>query len=214
MRAAERGAVRRRYRRAGADDEIAAAGVVRVGPDGGVAADINAVIGRNKDFAIGGDVALDGDRPGQCGLLVDVLRERAAQEGAPVAVVCGKLEAEIAELPEQERAEFLEGLGLGESGLSRVIREGYDLLRLVTFFTAGPKEVHAWTTHTGTRAPQAAGEIHSDFEAGFIRAEVIPFADLDRLGTEAAVRGAGLLRIEGRDYVVSDGDILFIRFNV
>ena len=145
---------------------------------------------------------------------VEAVRTIAAKEGAKVVVVSAAVEAEIAELPEQERAEFLEGLGLGESGLSRVIREGYDLLRLVTFFTAGPKEVHAWTTHTGTRAPQAAGEIHSDFEAGFIRAEVIPFADLDRLGTEAAVRGAGLLRIEGRDYVVSDGDILFIRFNV
>jgi ribosome-binding ATPase len=145
---------------------------------------------------------------------VQAVRDIAAKEGAKVVVVSAAVEAEIAELPEEERVHFLEGLGMKESGLTKVLHEGYDLLHLITFFTAGPKEVHAWTTHTGTRAPQAAGEIHTDFETGFIRAEVISFSDLDRLGTEAQVREAGLLRVEGRDYAVNDGDILFIRFNV
>jgi len=98
--------------------------------------------------------------------------------------------------------------------LSKVIREGYDLLHLITFFTAGPKETHAWTVKQGTTAPQAAGEIHSDFEKGFIRAEIIKYPDLDHLGTESAVRDAGLLHIEGRDYIIEDGDVMMVRFNV
>jgi len=142
------------------------------------------------------------------------VRKIAAVEGAKVVVVSAAVEAEIAELPEGDRAAFLADLGLGESGLTQVIHEGYELLRLITFFTVGPKEVHAWTTHRGTRAPQAAGEIHSDFERGFIRAEVIKYSDLDRLGSETAVRENGLLSIQGKEYVVADGDILFIRFAV
>lgn len=145
---------------------------------------------------------------------VDAVRAVAAREGAKVVVVSAAVEAEIAELPEDERSAFLEGLGLQESGLSKVIREGYDLLHLITFFTAGPKEVHAWTVKRGATAPEAAGEIHSDFEKGFIRAEIIKFADLDKLGSEVAVKEAGLLHIEGREYVIEDGDIMVVRFNV
>ena len=142
------------------------------------------------------------------------VREAAAKEGAMVAVISAAVEAEVSELPEQERAPFLDGLGLTESGLHQVIRKGYDLLHLITFFTAGPKEVHAWTVERGTSAPQAAGVIHTDFEKGFIRAEIMKFNDLDQLGSEAAVKERGLLHVEGREYVVEDGDIVFFRFNV
>jgi GTP-binding protein YchF len=145
---------------------------------------------------------------------VEAVRAIAAKEDARVVIVSAAVEAEIAELPAAERSEFLAGLGLQESGLSQVIREGYDLLKLITFFTSGPKEVHAWTLRRGSTAPQAAGEIHSDFEKGFIRAEIIKFADLDRLGTELAVREAGLLHIEGREYCIEDGDQMVVRFNV
>lgn len=145
---------------------------------------------------------------------VRTVREIASREEARVVVVSAAVEAEVAELPEQERMPFLEGLGLKESGLNKVIREGYELLHLVTFFTAGPKEVHAWTVERGTATPQAAGVIHSDFERGFIRAEIMSFGDLDRLGSEAAVKEKGLLRIEGREYVIQDGDVVFFRFNV
>lgn len=145
---------------------------------------------------------------------VEQVRMIAAKEGAKVAVISAAVEAEVAELPEAEHQHFLEGLGLRESGLNQVIREGYDLLHLITFFTAGPKEVHAWTVERGTAAPQAAGTIHSDFEQGFIRAEIMRFADLDRLGSEAAVKENGLMRVEGREYLVQDGDIAFFRFNV
>jgi len=142
------------------------------------------------------------------------VREIAAKEGALVAVISAAVEAEVAELPESEHHSFLEGLGLKESGLDQLIREGYDLLHLLTFFTAGPKEVHAWTVERGTLAPQAAGAIHSDFERGFIRAEVMKFPDLNRLGSESAVKENGLLFVEGREYLVEDGDIIFFRFNV
>lgn len=142
------------------------------------------------------------------------VRSVAAREDARVVVVSAAVEAEVAELPEEERSLFLEGLGLKESGLSKVIREGYDMLHLVTFFTAGPKEVHAWTVERGTSAPQAAGVIHSDFERGFIRAEIMTFADLDRLGSETAVKEQGLLRIEGKEYTIQDGDVVYFRFNV
>ncbi|HOV99539.1 MAG TPA: redox-regulated ATPase YchF [Bacteroidota bacterium] len=145
---------------------------------------------------------------------VESVRRVAEREGAKVVVVCAAVEAEIAELPESERADFLKGLNLQESGLSKVIREGYNLLQLITFFTAGPKEVHAWTIHRGATAPEAAGEIHSDFQKGFIRAEIIKYADLDRLGSETAVKEAGLLHIEGHEYVMEDGDIMVVRFNV
>lgn len=145
---------------------------------------------------------------------VKQVREIAAKESAKVVVVSAAVEAEVAELPETERAPFLRELGLKESGLSQVIREGYDLLHLITFFTAGPKEVHAWTVRKGAAAPEAAGVIHSDFEKGFIRAEIMKCTDLDRLGSEAAIKENGLLHVEGKEYLVEDGDVVFFRFNV
>jgi GTP-binding protein YchF len=142
------------------------------------------------------------------------VREIAAKENAKVVIVSAAVEAEISQLPESDRQAFLAELGLQESGLSKVIREGYTVLHLITFFTAGPKEVHAWTVQQGKTAQEAAGEIHSDFEQGFIRAEIMKCADLDRLGSEAAVRDAGLLHVEGRDYIIEDGDVMFVRFNI
>ncbi|MCX6123002.1 MAG: redox-regulated ATPase YchF [Ignavibacteriales bacterium] len=145
---------------------------------------------------------------------VNQVREVAAIENAKVVIASAAVEAEISQLPESDRQAFLAELGLQESGLSKVIHEGYELLHLITFFTAGTKEVHAWTMKQGVTAPQAAGEIHSDFEQGFIRAEIIKCADLDRLGSEAVIRDAGLLHVEGRDYIIEDGDVMFVRFNV
>ncbi len=145
---------------------------------------------------------------------VDAVRKIADQEGAMVVVISGQVEGEIAQLPPEERIEYLAGMGLKESGLDRMIRAGYDLLGLITYFTAGEKEVRAWTITKGTKAPQAAGKIHTDFEKGFIRAEVFHYDDLLRLKNEQAVKAAGLLRSEGKDYVVRDGDIMLFRFNV
>ncbi len=145
---------------------------------------------------------------------VEQVKEIAAIEGAKVVIVSAAVEAEVAELPKEDQASFLEGLGLKESGLQQVIREGMDLLGLITFFTAGPKEVHAWTLRKGAMAPEAAGVIHTDFEKGFIRAEVMKCEDLFRLKTEAAVKENGLLHVEGREYVMEDGDICHFRFNV
>jgi len=142
------------------------------------------------------------------------LEQRAAAEGALVVPVCAAIEAEIAQLDEAERSEFLAELGLKEPGLNRVIRAGYRLLGLQTFFTAGPKEVRAWTVRVGASAPQAAGVIHTDFERGFIRAEVIAFADYLAGKGEAGARDAGKLRLEGKEYVVQEGDVMFFRFNV
>jgi ribosome-binding ATPase len=136
---------------------------------------------------------------------------RAAREAAGLVVISAKIEAEIAVLPTVERAEYLAAIGLEEPGLERLIRAGYALLDLVTFFTAGPKEARAWTVPRGTRAPQAAGVIHSDFERGFIRAETIAYADYVAFGGEAGARDAGKLRLEGKDYVVADGDVLHFR---
>jgi GTP-binding protein YchF len=138
--------------------------------------------------------------------------ERAAQEGAKAVVVSAKIESEIALLPPEEQADYLGAVGLAEPGLNRVIRAGYELLGLVTFFTAGPKEARAWTVTEGAKAPQAAGVIHTDFEKGFIRAETIPYADYVALKGEAGARDAGKLRLEGKDYVVADGDVLHFRF--
>jgi GTP-binding protein YchF len=138
----------------------------------------------------------------------------AAAEGAPAVVVSAAIEAEVAQLPEAERGEFLSGLGLADSGLDRVIRAGHDLLGLITYFTVGPKETRAWTIPRGTRAPAAAGVIHGDFERGFIACETIAYADYVAGNGEAGAREAGRLRIEGRDYVVADGDVLLFRFNV
>ncbi len=140
--------------------------------------------------------------------------ERARTEGAQVIPVCAKLEAEIAELPEEEKAMFLEDLGVEESGLDRLIKASYTLLGLISYLTSGEDECRAWTITRGTRAPQAAGKIHTDFERGFIRAEVIAYEDLMRVGTMAAAREQGLIRSEGKEYVVKDGDIILFRFNV
>ncbi len=140
--------------------------------------------------------------------------EIAEKEGAKVIVISAKVESEIAELPEEERPEFLESLGLKMSGLDRLIRAGFDLLGLQTYFTAGEKEVHAWTIRKGAKAPEAAGEIHTDFEKGFIRAEVIKYADMVACGSEQKAKEAGKMSVEGKDYVVSDGDVMHFRFNV
>jgi len=140
--------------------------------------------------------------------------ELAAARGAAAVVVSAAIEAEIAQLPAAEKRAFLESLGLADSGLDRVVRSGYRLLGLSTFFTAGPKETRAWTIRRGTKAPQAAGVIHSDFERGFIAAETIAYDDFVAYGGEVGAREAGRLRIEGRDYVVQDGDVMLFRFNV
>jgi ribosome-binding ATPase YchF (GTP1/OBG family) len=138
----------------------------------------------------------------------------AADSGAECVVLCAALEAEIAALPVDERAEFLHDLGLEEAGLDRVIRAGYRLLGLQSYFTAGPKECRAWTVRRGALAPQAAAVIHTDFERGFIRAEVIGYDDFVSCGGEVKAREAGKLRVEGKDYLVADGDVMHFRFNV
>jgi GTP-binding protein YchF len=138
--------------------------------------------------------------------------EQAAREGAVAVVVSAKIESEIAVLPPSEQAEYLDAIGLAEPGLNRVIRAGYELLGLVTYFTVGPKEARAWTITVGTRAPQAAGVIHTDFEKGFIRAETIAYPDYVANKGEAGAREAGKFRLEGKDYVVQDGDVLHFRF--
>ena len=140
------------------------------------------------------------------------VEQKAAAEGAVAVAISAKIEAEIALLGRDERAEYLETLGLKEAGLDRLIRAGYALLHLVTFFTAGPKEARAWTVTRGSRAPQAAGVIHSDFERGFIRAETIAYDDYVACGGEAGARDSGKLRLEGKDYVVQDGDVMHFRF--
>jgi len=142
------------------------------------------------------------------------VEEYAAKEGAEVVAICAAIEAEIAVLDEEDKADFLADFGATEPGLNRVIRHGYALLGLQTFFTAGPKEVRAWTTKLGATAPQAAGEIHTDFEKGFIRAETISYEDYVALGGEHGARDAGKLRLEGKDYIVQEGDVMHFRFNV
>ncbi|MFU7528873.1 redox-regulated ATPase YchF [Qipengyuania sp. ASV99] len=139
---------------------------------------------------------------------------KAAAEGAEAVVVSAAIEADLVTMPVEDRGEFLEALGLSESGLARVIRAGYKLLGLKTFFTVGPKEARAWTFPDGAKAPQAAGEIHSDFERGFIRAETIAYDDYVTLGGEGGAKEAGKLRQEGKEYVVQDGDVLLFKFNV
>ena len=145
---------------------------------------------------------------------LDALTALAQAEGAEVVPVCAAIEAEISELDEADRAAFLADLGLAEAGLDRIIRAGYRLLGLLTFFTAGPKEVRAWTVRSGASAPQAAGVIHTDFERGFIRAETIAFPDYLAGKGEAGARDAGRLRLEGKEYVVREGDVMHFRFNV
>jgi GTP-binding protein YchF len=138
----------------------------------------------------------------------------AAGRGCPVVLVCAKIEEELQALSEDEQADILSSYGVGESGLAQVIRAGYDMLNLSSYFTASSKEVRAWTVPLGCKAPQAAGVIHTDLERGFIRAEVISFDDYARLGSEAAARAAGILRVEGREYAVRDGDVIHFLFNV
>ena len=152
---------------------------------------------------------LDGSHP-----FVARVQEIAAAEGAKVVTICGSIEAEISELEGEEKQAFLAEMGLKESGLDRLIRCGYELLGLITYFTAGVKEVRAWTITRGTKAPQAAGVIHSDFEKGFIRAEVIAFNDFVAAGGESGAKEKGLMRLEGKEYVVHDGDVMHFRFNV
>ena len=157
-----------------------------------------------------GDLADDGANNEN----VKKVREFAAQEGSEVFVISARTEEEISELDEEEKKEFLDALGLKESGLEKLVRASYDLLGLMSFLTAGEDECRAWTIKKGTKAPQAAGKIHTDFEKGFIRAEVVPFEQLSENGSMAACREKGLVRSEGKDYVMKDGDITLFRFNV
>jgi len=145
---------------------------------------------------------------------LDAVRAHAAREKSPVVAVCAAIEAEIADMSDEDKQVFLADMGMDEPGLDRVIHAGYDLLGLQTYFTAGPKEVRAWTIHKGDTAPQAAGVIHTDFEKGFIRAEVIAFADYIACKGEHGAKEAGKMRLEGKDYVVQDGDVMHFRFNV
>jgi ribosome-binding ATPase len=145
---------------------------------------------------------------------LDAVRRRAEEEGAETVAVCAAIEAELVELDAAERKEYLDELGFDEPGLNRVIRAGYKLLKLQTYFTAGVKEVRAWTTPIGATAPRAAAEIHTDFEKGFIRAEVVAYDDFTAHGGENGAKEAGKLRLEGKDYIVQDGDVMHFRFNV
>ncbi len=151
---------------------------------------------------------------GDNNLLLQKVRQKAAKEGAPVVAFSARMEAEIADLSEEDKRVFLTDLGLEEPGLDRLIRAGYALLGLQTYFTAGEKEVRAWTIHKGDTAPQAAGAIHTDFEKGFIRAEVISFDDYVNYRGEQGAKEAGKMRLEGKEYVVKDGDVMHFRFNV
>jgi GTP-binding protein YchF len=146
--------------------------------------------------------------------LLQLVKQHPARENAPVVAFCARMEAEIADLSDDDKQVFLADMGLKEPGLNRLIRAGYDLLGLQTFFTAGEKEVRAWTIHKGDTAPQAAGVIHTDFEKGFIRAEVISFGDYIAFKGEQGAKEAGKMRLEGKEYVVKDGDVMHFRFNV
>ncbi|HNX68395.1 MAG TPA: redox-regulated ATPase YchF [Candidatus Omnitrophota bacterium] len=148
------------------------------------------------------------------GKYVDLVRQHAAKEGAETVVISGKVESELIDLSEDDQKIFLKELGLEEPGLNSLIRAGYTTLQLITYFTAGEKEVRAWTVRKGSKAPQAAGVIHSDFERGFIRAEVMRYEDLIKYGSQPAVKEKGLLRIEGKEYETQDGDVMLFRFSV
>jgi ribosome-binding ATPase YchF (GTP1/OBG family) len=155
------------------------------------------------------NVSEDGSLPA-----LEKLRIHAAKEGAPVVPVSAAIESQIADMPEEDKKLFLEDMGMEEPGLNRVIRAAYGLLGLQTYFTAGPKEVRAWTVPAGATAPQAAGVIHTDFERGFIRAEVAAYDDYVAAGGEQGAKEAGKLRLEGKEYIVRDGDVIHFRFNV
>ena len=151
---------------------------------------------------------------GETNEYVQIVRDHAASEDALVVVICAQIEAEISELNDEEKIEFLNDLGLSQSGLDKLITAGYSLLGLISFLTAGPKEVRAWTVKMGSKAPVAGGKIHSDIERGFIRAETVAFKDLVNLGTMSAAKEKGLVRLEGKEYIVKDGDVILFRFNV
>lgn len=158
---------------------------------------------------IGEDELVQGDNP-----YVTALKKAVAEENAQVLTICAKVEEEIAELSPEEKQAFIEELGIGESGLDKLVKACYTLLGLISYLTGGPKEVRAWTIERGTKAPQAAGKIHTDFERGFIRAEVVPFDTLKQLGGMQACKEKGLVRSEGKEYVMQDGDVTLFRFNV
>ena len=151
---------------------------------------------------------------GASNTFVQAVREMAAEEGSEVFTLCASIEAEMAELDDEERQMFLEELGIQESGLEKLIKASYSLLGLMSFLTAGEDETRAWTIKIGTKAPQAAGKIHTDFERGFIKAEVVNYRDLLECGSLAAAREKGLVGMEGKEYVVQDGDVILFRFNV
>jgi ribosome-binding ATPase len=144
----------------------------------------------------------------------ELVFEKAKAEGANAVIVSAAIESELVAMEAEDRMVFLEELGLSETGLTRIIRAGYDLLHLITFFTVGPKEARAWTVHKGAKAPEAAGEIHSDMQRGFIRAETIAYDDYVALNGESGAKDAGKLRQEGKEYIVQDGDVLHFKFNV
>ena len=157
-----------------------------------------------------GDLADDGESNSH----VQAVRKYAAEQNSEIFVICAEIEEEISELDDDEKKMFLEDLGLEESGLEKLIKASYKLLGLISYLTAGEQECRAWTITKGTKAPQAAGKIHTDFERGFIRAEVVSYDDLMACGTHAAAKEKGLVRLEGKEYVVQDGDIIVFRFNV
>ncbi len=168
----------------------------------------------SKPVLYAANVSEDDFQVGRSNPFIDELMQIAEKEGSEVLLICAKIEEEIAQLEEDERAVFLEELGLRESGLNRLIKSSYKLLGLISFLTAGQPEVRAWTIVKGTKASQAAGKIHSDFERGFIRAEIVSYDDLIRCGTYNTAREKGLIRSEGREYVMQDGDVTLFRFNV
>ncbi len=176
-------------------------------------AEYNLLTGKPVIYAANVDESALAD-DGESNEFVSQVREYAAKEGSEVFVICAQIEQEIAELDDAEKKEFLDELGLAESGLEKLIRASYRILGLISFLTAGPKETRAWTIKAGTKAPQAAGKIHSDFERGFIRAEIVSYDHLMECGSYNAAKEKGLVRSEGKDYVVQDGDVVLFRFNV
>lgn len=168
----------------------------------------------SKPVLYAANISEDDLSSGTPGRLTEDLKAFASEEGSEVIVICARIEEELAQLDEDEKKEFLTELGLNSSGLDRLVKASYKLLGLISFLTAGPQEVRAWTVTKGARAPQAAGKIHSDFERGFIRAEIVAYNDLMRCGTYNAAREKGLVRSEGKEYIMQDGDVTLFRFNV
>lgn len=193
-----------------AGQPVSASGAAKDGALAALRAEMNFLTDKKVIYAANVDEAgLSGDNGH-----VEAVRALAAKEGAEVVVLCAKVEEEMTGMSDEERAEFLVSLGAEESGLEQIIHKGYAALGLISYFTAGVKEVRAWTIERGWTAPQAAGVIHSDFERGFIRAEVTAYGDYIKHGGEAGAKAAGALRVEGKDYVVQDGDVMHFRFNV